>query len=244
MLLSLPGGAISDKIGQRTMVLWSQVFLLVISIFLTVGAYLGLMTPLLLLACTFLIGCGRAIYFPGWQSMVSEFLPRKEVPQGVAIAAIYNNLARSLGPAVGGLVVAAVGAFVAFALEALSHVSTFLTALRWPRQAPGHDLPPEPLGRAIMGGLRYVALSPNLMAFTVRAAVFNVGAVAILALMPLISRDLLNGGPRLYGFLFGAFGAGAVMAALFFGRFATGSGSNPFSRLATVFLPGRFWSLR
>lgn len=231
MLLSLPGGAISDRIGQRPMVLRTQVFLLIVSVALTVCAYVGLMTPMLLLLCTFLIGCGRAMYFPGWHSMVSEFLPRNKVPQGVAIAAIHNNLARSLGPAVGGLVVAAVGAFVAFALDALSHLSTIVTAMRWPKNAAGANLPPEPLGQAIMGGLRYVALSPNLMAFTLRAAVFNIAAVAILALMPLISRDLLNGGPRLYGFLFGAFGAGAVLAAFFFGALRSRIRPEPFLAL-------------
>lgn len=217
MLLSLPGGAISDKIGQRKMVIWSQLFLLVVSGFLAVCAWIGAMTPMLLLACTFLIGSGRAMYFPGWHSMVSEFLPRPDVPQGVAISAVHNNLARSLGPAIGGLVVAAMGAFVAFLLNALSHVTVLLTALGWPKTRPNAHLPPEPLGSAIMGGLRYVTLSPNLMAFMIRSMVFNTGAIAILALMPLISRDLLNGGPTLYGFLYGAFGTGAVLAAVCFG---------------------------
>ncbi|WP_417210569.1 MFS transporter [Antarctobacter sp.] len=243
MLLSVPGGAISDRIGQRAMVLWAQIFLLVISVYLAASAYYGNLTPNLLLACTFLIGCGRAIYYPGWSSMVSEFLPRSEVPQGVALNALHNNLARSLGPALGGLVVAAVGAFVAFVLNALSHVSVFLTALRWPERVARDDLPPETFGHAIMAGLRYVALSPNLTAYSLRAAVFNFGAVAVLALMPLISRDLLHGGPQLYGFLFGAFGAGAVMAAFFFGALRARIASEPFLALGHGLFAVAMWVL-
>lgn len=214
MLLSLPGGTLSDRFGQRAMVLWAQSFLMLVSIVLAACAYFGLLTPVLLLTCTFLVGAGRALYYPGWQSMVFEFFTRDKAPAAFAINTGNLNIARSLGPAIGGAIVAAAGAFLAFLVSALSNISVLFVASRWKIERPSQDLPPEPFLSAIMAGLRYIALSPTLIKIITRSFVFNVAAISVMALLPLVARDILQGGPRTYGFLLGAFGAGAVAAAL------------------------------
>ena len=214
MLLSVPGGAISDVIGQRSMVLWSQALLMLVSILLAGCAYFETLDPLLLLVFTFLIGSGRALYYPGWQSVVFELVSSREMTAAIAVNASGVNIARSLGPALGGAIVATVGTFAAFVVNALSNLSVILVAARWPKTQPVHELPPEPFASAILAGIRYVALSPVLVTITFRSTIFNIAAISIIAMMPLIARDQLGGGAQTYGFLLGSFGAGAVTGAL------------------------------
>ena len=145
--------------------------------------------------------------------MVFEFLPRSQIATAVALNASNLNIARSLGPALGGAIVATAGAFMAFVVSALSNVSVILVARRWPRPTAVSAIPPEPFGIAIMAGIRYVALSPSLLVIMLRSGVFNIAAISIIALLPLVALNL-DGGPQTYGLLLGAFGAGAVAGAL------------------------------
>ncbi len=214
MLLSLPGGTLSDRIGQRKLVLVAQTFLMIVSVVLAVAAFQDALTPTLLLTCTLLVGAGRALYYPGWQSMVFEFFSREKAPAAFAINTGNLNIARSLGPAIGGALVASFGAFVAFLVSALSNVSVLFVASRWKIVRPAETLPPEPFGSAILAGVRYILLSPVLLKVTFRSFWFNVAAIAVMALLPLVARDVLQGGPQVYGILLGAFGIGAVSAAL------------------------------
>lgn len=214
MLLSLPGGTLSDRIGQRKLVLVAQSFLMVVSILLALAAYMSALTPTLLLGFTLLVGAGRALYYPGWQSMVFEFFSREKAPAAFAINTGNLNIARSLGPAIGGALVASFGAFPAFLVSALSNVSVLFVARGWKLKRPAEDLPPEPFGSAILAGLRYIILSPILLKVIFRSFWFNIAAIAVMALLPLVARDVLQGGPQTYGFLLGAFGIGAVAAAL------------------------------
>lgn len=214
MVLSLPGGTLSDRIGQRPMVLWAQSFLMLVSVTLAGLAYYQTLTPTLLLAFVLLIGAGRALYYPGWQSMVFEFFSREKAPAAFAINTGNLNIARSLGPAIGGAIVAAAGAFIAFLVSALSNISVLLVARKWQVVKPANDLPPEPFLSAILAGLRYIALSPTLLKVISRSFVFNIAAISVMALLPLVSRDILAGGPQTYGLLLGAFGVGAVAAAV------------------------------
>lgn len=214
MLFSLPGGAISDILGSRPVVLWSQAFLMVVAIILAGCAYAGILSPYSILLCTFLVGCGRATYYAGWQAMVVELVEPAEVPRAVALNASNVNIARSLGPAIGGTIVAVWGAFAAFAVTALSNLAIIFVARTWPKTRDASDIPLESLGGAIVAGVRYVALSPLLVVATFRSMIYNIGAVSALALLPLVARDKLDGGPLTYGVLLGAFGAGAVAGAL------------------------------
>jgi len=214
MLLSLVSGAMADNFDRRKVMLAAQTFMLVVSVALAVCAWLGLVTPWLLLLFTFLIGCGTAFNAPAWQASVGDMVPRAELPGAVALNSMGFNIARSLGPAIGGLIVAAAGIAAAFAVNAASYLPLMVVLLRWRPLANPQVLPRETLGTAVGAGIRYVSMSPVIRTALVRGAAFCVGASAIMALMPLVAKVLIAGGPVTYGLLLGAFGAGAVAGAI------------------------------
>ena len=214
MLFSLPSGAIADNFGRRKVMLVAQGFMLVVSVLLALLAYAGMMTPWLLLTLTFLLGCGNALNNPSWQAAVGDMVPRADIPGAVTLNGMNYNLCRSVGPALGGIVVAAAGAVTAFAINALSYIALIAVLARWKPALPANPLPRETMGIAMAAGLRYLAMSPNIRKVLFRASVFGFATIASLALLPLIARDLLHGDALLYGLLFGAFGMGAVVGAL------------------------------
>ncbi len=218
MLFSLTAGAIADNFGRRQVMLIAQGFMLTVSVLLTVFAYLGLITPWLLLSFTFLIGCGTALNNPSWQASVGDMVPRADLPAAVVLNSMGFNLTRSVGPAIGGIIVAAAGAAAAFAVNALSYVGLITVLFRWKPQLPKATLPRESLGAAMGAGIRYVVMSPNIGKVLLRALIFGFTSGAILALLPLVARDLVGGGPLTYGVMLGAFGIGAVGGALISGR--------------------------
>ncbi|MGZ8281763.1 MAG: MFS transporter [Allosphingosinicella sp.] len=214
MLLALVSGAAADSFDRRRLMLAAQIFMLVVSVALTLCAWLGVLTPWLLLLFTFLIGCGSAFNGPAWQASVGEMVPREDLPAAVALNSMGFNIARSAGPAIGGAIVAAAGAAAAFAFNAVSYLGLVVVLARWrPKQAE-RKLPRERLDSAMSAGIRYAAMSPAIGVVLLRALVFGFGASAVSALMPLIARDLIGGGPLTYGLLLGAFGAGAVGGAI------------------------------
>ena len=213
MLFSLLAGAVADAFGRRTMVVWSQTYLLVVSGTLAALAWSGTLTPWVLLIFTFLIGSGKALNNPGWQTYVTEFVERENLPAAVSMNSVGFNLARSVGPAIGGVIVAAVGAFSAFLVNAVANLGVLLVAMRWPAAKCSQGLPPEPILGAMAAGLRYVAMSSDHQRIMLRAAAFNFAGIVVMAFLPLIARDLVGGGPQTYGLLLGAFGVGAVIAA-------------------------------
>lgn len=214
MLLSLWAGAVADNLDRRRIMLSAQGFMLAVSATLALLAWAGWVTPWLLLAFTFLIGCGTAINGPAWQASVGDMVPRPLLSSAVAYNSMGFNIARSLGPAIGGALVAAAGAAAAFLVNALSYVGLIAVLARWKPDLPPRRLPRERLGVAMAAGVRYVRLSPPIRTVLGRAALFGLGASAVPALMPLIARDLVGGGPLTYGVLLGAFGVGAVGGAL------------------------------
>jgi MFS family permease len=215
MLLSMPAGAIADIWDRRALMLIAQGFMVVVSITLTALAFAGLVTPWVLLALTFLLGCGSALYGPAWQSSVGDQVPREHLPAAVALNSMGFNIARTTGPAIGGAIVAVGGAAFAFLTNAFSYVALIVVLARWKRPVAKPTLPPEGIGGAMGAGLRYVRLSPVIRTVLIRAFVFGLMGSSIWALMPLVARDIVRGGPLTYGFLLGAFGGGAVVGALF-----------------------------
>lgn len=213
MLLALVAGATADSLDRRKVMLGAQIFMLLVSIVLMVCAWSGVITPWLLLLLTFLIGCGLAFNSPAWQASVGDMVPRSELPSAVALTSMGFNIARSIGPAIGGAIVAAVGAAAAFAVNALCYVPLIAVLASWRKPSTPNALPRETLGVAVAAGVRYVAMSPRIGTVLVRAAAFCVGAGGLVALMPLIAKELIGGGPLTYGLLLGAFGAGAVTGA-------------------------------
>ncbi len=218
MLFSLASGAIADNFDRRRVILIAQCFMLGVSIALAIFAWQGWITPWLLLAFTFLIGCGTALNNPSWQASVGDMVPREEVPAAVSLNSVSFNLTRSVGPAIGGAIVAAFGAAAAFVVNAFSYLALLFVIWRWRPDLPKSVLPRETLGRAMTAGLRFVAMSPHIETVLFRALVFGLSAIVILALLPLIARDTLAGGPVTFGVLLGCFGVGAIVGAFSSGR--------------------------
>jgi MFS family permease len=214
VLFSLLGGAMADNLDRRRVMLAAQTFMLLVSTALALCAWQSLLTPWLLLAFTFLIGCGNAFNAPAWQASVQDMVPRDQLPAAVSLNSMGFNLARSTGPALGGAIVAAAGAAWAFAINALSYLGLIGVLWRWRPSVEPRLLPREQVFSAMSAGLRYVRLSPAIRAVLVRSLVFGLGAGAVLALLPLIAARLVAGGALDYGLLLGAFGLGAVVAAL------------------------------
>ncbi|WP_284735571.1 MFS transporter [Dongia deserti] len=234
MLFCLAAGAAADVFDRRALMLAAQILALVVSALLTAFTFAGVMTPWLLLTFTFLVGCGNAIYGPAWQSSVGEVVPRTELPAAVALNSLGFNLARTVGPAIGGLIVATFGSQAAFLINSISYIGLIAVLFSWKRPVERRLFPPETIPAAMMAGLRYVALSPTIRSVLIRATVFGLAASSIWALMPLIARDLIKGGPSTYGLLLGAFGVGAVLSALSSTRLRARFGSGHIVTVATL----------
>ena len=214
MLFSLLAGAMADNLDRRKVMLCAQGFMMTVSVTLALAAWAGVLTPWLLLGFTFLVGCGTAFNNPAWQASVGDMVPRPALPGAVALNSMGFNIARSVGPAIGGAIVAAAGAAGAFAVNALSYGPLIGVLWRWKPDTRPRTLPRERIHYAMADGLRYVAMSPRVWRVLLRGAVFGAGATTVPALMPLVARDLIAGGPLTYGILLGAFGVGAVGGAL------------------------------
>jgi MFS family permease len=214
MMLSLVAGAVADSVDRRKVMLVSQVLMFVVSVTLAVCAWRGLITPWFLLMFTFLIGCGTAFNAPAWQASVGDMVPRTQLAGAVALNGMAFNVARSFGPALGGAIVAAAGAAATFTINAVSYIALLAVLLRWRPSVPTQVLPRESLGIAIASGVRYVWMSPAIRIVLARSAIFGVGASAVSALMPLVAKHLVGGGPLTYGVLLGAFGIGAVIGGM------------------------------
>jgi MFS family permease len=214
MLFALIAGAIADSFNRRKVMLVAQSFMLVVSALLTLFTWFGWMTPWTLLAFTFLIDSGTALNSPSWQASVGDIVPRAKVPAAVALNSMGFNLTRSVGPAIGGVIVATAGAAAAFAANAVSYIGLIVVLFRWKPNLPEPGLPRESLGSAMGAGLRYVAMSPNIGKVLARGSAFGFSAGAVLALLPLVARDVVKGDALTYGIMLGAFGIGAVGGAL------------------------------
>lgn len=214
MMFSLIAGAIADGFDRRKVMLASQIFVLIVSALLSIFTWFGLLTPWSLLAFTFLIGSGVALNSPSWQASVGDIVAREDVASAVSLNSMGFNITRSVGPALGGLIVAVAGAATAFAINAVSYLSMIYALLRWKPVYPKNPLPRENLGHAIAAGLRYMSMSPNLMKVLFRGFLFGLSATGILSLLPVITKDSLGGGPLVYGGLLGAFGIGAISGAM------------------------------
>ncbi len=234
MMLSLAAGAIADNRDRRLVMLTAQGFMLAVSVGLALCTWAGWITPWLLLTFTFLIGCGSALNGPAWQASVGDMVPRAVLPGAVALNSMSFNIARSLGPAVGGAIVAAAGAAAAFAVNALSYIGLIVVLARWRPERPPRTLPRETLIDGMAAGVRYVAMSPTLRTVLGRAALFGVTASSVPALMPVVARNLISGGAFTYGLLLGAFGLGAIGGALSSGRLRSTHSSEWIVRLAIV----------
>jgi MFS family permease len=214
MLFSLFAGAVADRFDRRLIMVIAQTSMLVLSTALAAIAWLHWTTPVLLLVFTFLIGIGTVFNSPAWQVSVGEMVPRAELPGAISLNSMGFNIARAFGPALGGAIVAAAGAALAFGVNALSYIGLIAVLALWRPTRAAKTVPDEQLASAMATGVRYVALSPHVRTVLFRGSLFGVAGASVSALMPLIARDLIGGGAVIYGLLVGAFGVGAVGGAL------------------------------
>ena len=214
MLLSLAAGAIADMYDRRVVGLIALSLGLVGGVTLAVLAYLNALTPNSLLLFCFMIGSGMALFGPAWQASVSEQVPAETLPSAVALNGISYNIARSFGPALGGIIVAAAGAVAAFVCNVLLYIPLIVVLYLWQRSLEPSRLPPERLRRAVVSGVRYIVHSPPIRIVLYRTLVTGIAGGSVLALLPLVARDILHGGAQTYGIMLGCFGMGGVLGAL------------------------------
>ena len=197
-----------------------QGYLFVVAAVLTTLAALGQVTVPLLLVFTALLGASTALELPAWQSLVPRLLPREQIPAATRLDMLGVNVTRAVGPALAGLVIAAVGVPAVFGVNALSVLVFAVTLLLWHRPTP--DLPPrERFGAAIRAGGRFVRHDHRVRRILVRLAVFVLPATAVWALLPVIASVVYGVGASSYGLMFAALGLGALVGVLALGRVRT-----------------------
>ncbi|MFG2692912.1 MFS transporter [Kitasatospora sp. NPDC048407] len=215
LLLALPAGALADLVDRRRLLLVGQAAMAAVATVLAVLALLGVLGPWQLLLLTFLLGCLSALNGPAWQAVQPSLVPREQLRQASALGAVNMNVARAVGPALGGLLVAAAGVGWTFALNALSFLGILVVLLRrFPdEQAPVRERQREQALAALRAGGRYVRRAPGVRRILLRCALFVPGAAALWALLPVVAVQRLGLGSSGYGLLLAAVGVGAVAGA-------------------------------
>jgi len=213
-LFALPAGALADIVDRRRFLIAVEGAITAISAIIAALVWLNLVTPGTLLWFTFLLGAGAALTAPAWQSIVPQLVSKQDLNAAVAANSVGINISRAIGPALAGLAIAGLGMAVPFWVNAVSNLG-IIGALLWWRapQIVSHRLPAERFFGAIVAGFRHARHNPHVMATLIRAMGFFLFASAYWALLPLVARNQIAGGPELYGILLGAIGTGAVGGA-------------------------------
>jgi predicted MFS family arabinose efflux permease len=214
LLFAVPAGAVGDLVNRRRFLIAAQGFMALAAGALGALAVAGDVTPVTLLALLFALGAGQAWTSPTWQTLQPELVGPAQRPQAIALGSVNQNLARAVGPAIGGALVAATSAGTVFVINAITFFAVIAVLLRWreTRRATS-ELPPEQVGQAIRAGARYVMASPVLRVVLLRAGAFVFFASSVWALLPLTARHTLHLGSGGYGLLLGCVGVGAVAGA-------------------------------
>jgi MFS family permease len=212
-LVGLPAGALADVVDRRRLVLVTQIWMLAVATVLGGLTAIGWVTPWRLLGLIFLLGLGGALSAPAWQAIVPDLVPRDEFAAAVALNSAGFNLARAIGPALGGLLIAAAGPATVFLLNAASFLGIIIVMYRWRPSARVQTAPPERVRSAVAAGMRFTRHSPPLRAVLVRTAVFIGTASALWALLPVVASHQLGLSATGYGILLASLGLGAIGGA-------------------------------
>lgn len=217
-LLGLPSGALADILDRRRYFIMTQFWIAGVATLLCIAVVSGVMTPPLLLALTFANGIGLAMRWPVFAAIVPELVPRPQLPAALALNGVSMNASRIVGPLVAGALIASAGTAWVFVLNAVLSVISGFIIMRWRR-----DHVPSPLGRerlvsAMRVGLQFVRQSHRLRAVLVRVSLFFLHSTALLALLPLVARNLHGGGAGTFTLLLASMGAGAIIAAMYLPR--------------------------
>jgi MFS family permease len=213
-LFAIPAGALADIVNQRRFLIFGESTITIVSTAFAALVWLHLITPVSLLLFSFIVTVGSAMTAPAWQSVVAQLVPRPDLPSAVAANSVGINVSRAVGPALGGVIVGSLGIAAPFWLDAFSNIGVIAALIWWrvPKKS-GSSLPPESFGSAIRTGIRYARYNSYLKATLIRTIAFFVFGSAYWALLPLVARTQIAGGPALYGVLLGAIGASAVGGA-------------------------------
>ncbi|MCT2401573.1 MFS transporter [Novosphingobium mangrovi (ex Huang et al. 2023)] len=215
MLLGMFAGAIADNFDRRRVMLAAQVGMLTVSAALAALAYAGLITPSLLLAFTLSVGAGTALNSPAWQASVRQQVAPAELPQAIALNSISFNIARSIGPALGGLLISIWNVSFAFAINAVSYIGLILVLLWW-RPEP-RRIERRPILPAVAEGIRYCAGNGPLRRILIRGLALGFSLAAYQSLLPAVVSAQMHGSELAFGLMLGLFGIGSILAAPFIG---------------------------
>lgn len=211
MLLGVFAGAIADNFDRRRVMLAAQVGMLVVSALLAMLAFAGWLNPILLLAFTFSVGAGTALNAPAWQASVRQQVPGPELPQAIALNSISFNIARSIGPALGGVLMSIWDVSIAFAINAVSYIG-LIGVLLWWRPEP-RPIERRPILPAVGVGIRYCATNGPLRRILIRSFALGVGLIVYQSLLPALVSTQMRGDELDFGLMLGLFGLGSIMAA-------------------------------
>jgi predicted MFS family arabinose efflux permease len=218
-VLALPAGALIDVVDQRRFLIAAELAIMASTVVFAILVSTHLITPTSLLIMTGLTSAAVAVSLPAWQTVVSQLVPKPELPAAVALDNLGINISRAVGPALGGFLVSTLGFGPPFWVDAFSNAGVIAALIRWRRPARrAASLPRERIGSALRVGLRHARYNPHLSATLIRTAAFFVGASAYWALLPLATLRQASGGATLYGILLGMIGAGAVAGAFILPR--------------------------
>ncbi len=221
VLFAILAGTIGDLVDRRRLLLFTQMFMLAAAAALGALAIAGLVTPWVLLALVFAVGTGQALTSPTWQTLQPELVSPAERVQAISLGSVNQNLARAVGPALGGVLLAATSAGPVFLINAASFAAVIAVIAAWHSTRAPSALPREHVGEAVRAAGRYVAASPVLRVILARAGLFIFFASAIWALLPLTAHSVLHLGSGGYGLLLGSVGLGAVAGAVALPRLRT-----------------------
>lgn len=212
MVLAIPAGVIADRIDRRRLLIITQLVLFSTTSLLSALTFSGLITSWTLLGLTFVMGLGTVMHVLTWQSTVPELVPIDQLPRAVALGSISFNLARAIGPALGGVLIALAGVWIAFAVNALSFAGVLVVLLGWKREVSERRRA-IPYHLALLQGIQFVRRQPTLVNVLLGVVLFLLPASSLWSLLPLIARQQLNWDADGYGLLVTTIGIGAVFAA-------------------------------
>ena len=213
-LLALPAAAHADIVDRRRFLIVVQLWMGCVAALLATTVFIGVVSAWSLLVLTFAMGIGAAMMIPAWAAITPEIVPRRELQSAIALNSMGINVARAIGPALAGVIVSYAGTGAVFALNALSYAGIIIVLVRWQRTVPRTELPAERFFGSLRHGVRFALHAPALQAAVIRGAGFFLFASASWALLPLIVRNLPDGGPQAFGILVASIGVGAVLGAL------------------------------
>lgn len=226
-LLALPAGALADIIDKRRFVLSLEIMIAVFSVLFAYLVTAEWVTPVTLLIFVFLNSSFSALEAPTWQSIVPQLVPKQDLASAVAANSVGVNISRALGPALAGVIIVGFGIAAPFWMDAFSNAGVIAVLFWWRSKGQQrHALPAEKFRSAIRAGLRYARFNRPLRSTLARAVGFFLFASAYWALLPLVARTQLRGGPELYGILLAGIGAGALLTAFFLPRLRSRWGPN------------------